>query len=345
MQFSRKAQFEQFFHNINKNYSIKNIPVSSDVTGSNYTRADYYSNATKFKPSELISDFVHITETPGKTIKSDANKNILTMSTPGNTTDKLRKENVGLNSRIGFTYGKFIAKIKFPAIINKENVWNGLTCAYWLKFHDASDWNNRSACDSAGYLDKGDDSRNSRRMKTTYYSEIDFEILKTSQHWPKKSYKYQANIPVDDPKSNHNIIVTCTNWDLACKTPKNFSIGAQKFTAGNKSYTTHRWDDWYKALTIKHEINHDSIFNKPFYYEIDWQPEKIIWRIGEDRNNMIEIGSMDKTITTIPDNQMVVVFSQEFHDSKWWPLSPFVQDLLPYPEKDITTEILEFVVE
>lgn len=341
----KNAQFEQFFHNINKNYKLNNVPVSADITGNNYLLYDYNRNAEKFKPNELISDFVQVTKSPGKTAGSDPQTNSLYIKTPGNESTGFKKENTGINSRIGFTYGKFIAKIKFPSIINKENVWNGLTCAYWLIFQDEREWNNRSICDSSGYLYKGDNTRNSPRMKTTYYSEIDFEILKTSKYWPATSYENPANIPSDDPKSNHNIIVTCTNWDLACKSPESFSVGAKEFQIGNKNYTTHRWDDWYKALTIKHEINHDSIFNKPFYYEIDWQPDKIIWRIGEEKNKMIEVGYMDNTITTIPDNQMLIVFSQEFHDSKWWPLSPFVQDLIPFPKNEIVTQVLEVVVE
>ncbi len=340
----KKAQFEQFFHNVNMNYKMNNVPLIYDVTGENYSQADYLNNAKKSEKEKLISDYVKITRSPGKTVNSDKQNNLLQMKTPGYKNDFI-KENVGISSRVGFTYGKFIAKIKFPNIINTENVWNGLTCAYWLKFQEASDWNNRTICDSLGYIHKGDAGPDSRRLKTTYYSEIDFEILKTSKYWPATSYKDKSKVPVDDAKSNHNIIVTCTNWDMACRDPKNFSIGATEFKFFDKSYVLHRWDDWYQALTIKHEIDHDEIFNRPFYYEIDWQPERIVWRIGSDLDKMIEVGYMDNSVSSIPDNQMVVVFSQEFHDSKWWPLSPFVQDMIPFPKNDIKCEILELFVE
>ena len=60
---------------------------------------------------------------------------------------------------------------------------------------------------------------------------------------------------------------------------------------------------------------------------------------------MIDVGYMDNTVTSIPDNQMVVVFTQEFHDSKWWPLSPFLQEMIPYPKNDIIGEILELQIE
>lgn len=338
------AQFEQLFHNVNQNYKFNNIPIAFDVTGDNYTQEEYKKNAEKFKQNELITDFVYITKSPGKTVYSDPKEKVLGIITPGNSTGKLKKENVGVNSRIGLTYGKFVAKIKFPEIMNRENVWNGLTCAYWLKFQDVRDWNHRSVCDSGGYIAKSDESPGSPRLKTTYYSEIDFEILKTSKYWPKTSYRDNKTVPVDTPESNHNLIITCTNWDMACRTPKDYSVGAKEFVLGDRNYITHRWDDWYKALTIKHEFPHDSIFNRAYYYEIDWQPEKIIWRIGSDLNNMVEVGYMDNTITSIPDNQMVIVFSQEFHDSQWWPLSPFVQDMIPFPKNDIRCEILEVIV-
>jgi hypothetical protein len=336
------AQFEQFFHNINKNFKIKNIPVSYDVVSDNYSQNEYNANALKYKLNELIEDFVHITDYPGKTVESDEKTNCLIMSNPGGNIKK--KENVGITSRIGFTYGKFIAKIKFPAIINCSNVWNGLTCAYWLKFQDEGDWNQRSPSKS-GYLAVEDNGPKSRKVSSTYYSEIDFEILKTSQYWPQTSYGNLSNYPKDDPKSNHDIIVTCTNWDMGCKDAANFIVGAQDFIIGGKHFTLHRWDHWNKTVTLKAPVNHDSLFNRPCYYEIDWQPNRIIWRIGTSLNNMTEIGYMDNTVTNIPDNQMVAVFSQEFHSSVWWPLSPFIQDLIPFPKNDIKGEILEFRVE
>jgi hypothetical protein len=343
----KNAQFEQYFHNINKNYSYKNIPVIYDVVRDNYSQNDYTKNKSKFSSKEFVNDCSKISDSPGKTVKSVTENNTLIIKNPGNPQKTYKKEDVGVNTRIGFTYGKFVAKIKFPPIINRENVWNGLTCAYWLKFQEEDEWNNRMECDlvNLGYLSKACDSHDCTRLKTTYYSEIDFEILKTSQFWPNTSYSSNANIPKDNPTENHNIIVACTNWDMACRMPKNFGVGARDFFNDGKHFTVHRWDDWYKALTIKNAINHDSIFNRPYYYEIDWQPDKIIWRIGHNRNNMMIVGYMDNTITTVPNNQMVIVFSQEFHNSEWWPLSPYIQEMIPFPKNDIQGEILELHVE
>lgn len=338
------AEFEQFFHSANAEYKFKNVPVISDVSN-DYTKLQYNENKEKYSFAGLISDYVRTTQHPCKTVSyDDATKNLIIKS-PGNAGTFI-KENVGVNSRIGFTYGKFIAKVRFPATISKDNVWNGITCAYWLLYQSDEKWNKRSVCEGSGYIPKSIVGETKVREKSNVYSEIDFEILKTSEYWPATSYKGKTTIPKDDPANDHNIIVACTNWDLACRMPKKFSIGATDFydPAKNK-YVVHRWDDWYKALTIKHAENHDSIFNRPYYYEIEWTPEWICWRIGPSKDKMKLIAYMDNTITTIPDNQMIIVFSQEFHDSKWWPLSPFVQDMIPFPKNDIKTEIMEMWVE
>ncbi|MFO7656104.1 MAG: hypothetical protein R6W78_03490 [Bacteroidales bacterium] len=340
-----KAHFEQLFHYIDKNFSLKNLPVVYDVVSDNYNQDDYKKNKLKFNDDKLIRDFVKTTDCPCKTVKYDTAINALTIHNPGNDVNTFRKENVGVNSRIGFTYGKFIAKIKFPSIINQDNVWNGITSAFWLLYQDGNEWNNRSICENTGYIPKSEVGETNVRVKTTSYSEIDFEILKTSRFWPKTSYKDSLNVPYDSPELNSDIIITCTNWDMACRSPEKFSIGATDFYHNNNKYVVHRWDDWNHTLTIKHPINHDSIFNQPYYFEIDWKPESLTWRIGKERNQMREIAYMDNTITTIPDNQMIVVVSQEFHDAKWWPLSPFIQDLIPFPKNDIKGEILELQIE
>jgi hypothetical protein len=340
-----KAQFEQLFDYIDQNYKLKNIPLAYDVVNDNYSQEDYNKNKTHYNNSELINDFVKTTDCPCKTVSFDTSTGYLSIANPANKNNRFRKENVRVNSRIGFTYGKFIAKIKFPAIINKYNVWNGITCAFWLKFQDDNEWNNRAICDSCGYIPKSEVGETNVRVKTTSYSEIDFEILKTSAFWPRTSYKSSTNFPTDNPQSNNDIIVTCTNWDLACRTPKNFSIGATDFIYNNNKYVVHRWDDWYKALTIKCPVKHDSIFAQPYYFEIDWEPERITWKIGKTKNNMKIIGYMNNTITSIPDNQMVVVISQEFHDSSWWPLSPFMQDYIPFPKNDISGQIFGVEIE
>jgi hypothetical protein len=42
---------------------------------------------------------------------------------------------------------------------------------------------------------------------------------------------------------------------------------------------------------------------------------------------------------------MLLIITQEFHNTKWWIGSPYSQDNIPFPENDIKGEILEVTVE
>ena len=119
----------------------------------------------------------------------------------------------------------------------------------------------------------------------------------------------------------------------------------RNFSYDNKKFTLHRWDDDYRALTSKYELNQDSVLGRELYYVIEWHPEYIIWKIGPTRENLFVIGYMDNKSTMIPDNQMELVFTQEFHLSEWWPLTPFKQEFIPYPLNEITGYIYEVEIE
>ena len=64
------AQFEQYFHNINKNIILSNIPLAYDVVGDNYTQVDYKNNKVKYLSDNLLSDCFKITDFPGRTVSS-----------------------------------------------------------------------------------------------------------------------------------------------------------------------------------------------------------------------------------------------------------------------------------
>jgi hypothetical protein len=57
------------------------------------------------------------------------------------------------------------------------------------------------------------------------------------------------------------------------------------------------------------------------------------------------VGYEDFTITSIPNNQMLLIVTQEFHNTKWWIGSPFSQDNIPFPKNDIVGEIFEVTIE
>lgn len=340
-----KAHFQQFFHSINKNYIMHNVPLVADVTGGGYTRQQYDENVKKYANS-LKNQYVSITNAPGKTVGYDPSEKAVWIRNPGNTdVASAVKENTGVKTRIGFTYGKYRAKIKFPSLLNKMNVWNGVTCAFWLLYQDEGDWNKRCACEKSGYIPKYEVGKTDNRERFNNYSEIDIEIVKTSAFWPRTCYYDGEGYQFDDGRKDHNIIVACTNWDLACRDPKKFNIGAKPIEYKGQTFMAQRWDDYYKALTSKYATDADNVVGSEVYFEIEWLPEEIIWRMGKDKNNMKIIGYMNKDNTKIPDNQMIALMTQEFHDASWWPPAPWLQDNIPFPAKDITGYIYEIEVE
>ncbi len=349
----KKAQFQQYFHNIDKNYTVYNVPEIRDVTGENFTRKEYDEFKSKYAAKESrVKMFVNSTDCPCKTVKSDPKKNSLTLTVPAVEPRKYKKEHVGLSSRIGYSYGKFRAKLKFPPMLSKDNVWNGLTHAFWLLFQgDDNSWNLRRDCGGkVGYIPKGstdDESSVNQSKKSYYYSEIDIEIVKESRYWPKTSYAHsKVKYKTDDAKNNDEIMVSCTNWDMACNEPKNFIFGAEEYFVDSIPYLMHRWNFFSKAITSKVPIKHDEIYAAPYYYfEIDWQPDKIVWRLGPEKNKLRTICVMDKDVSSIPNNQMMLMFTQEWHNEEWWPTAPFGQNFIPFPKKDIVGEILEIEIE
>lgn len=341
-----QAQFSQFFHYIDQNVVLPTIPVTADIVRDNYTQEQYKANAEKFTDAERVKDVFRISKKPCKTVIADPRTKSITMFNPGNDSLPYRKEHVGVKSRIGTTYGKYRVCVSFPEMISEENVWTGIVNAVWLLYQDNAPWNARGTCDG-GYIPK-DDNRGqwADRKNVQNYSEIDFEIVKTSRNWPVESY---AQLPVpknDSAAKNRDIMVSCTNWDLACMQPEKHVKGVLPFMIDKYKFDLHRWDSWYQAITIRTPQNHDKMFKRDYYwYEIEWTPEHIAWRIGPEKDQLELVGYMDKTVTMIPDNQMVVVVTQEFHDSEWWKPAPFNQRNIPYPKNPVVGKVLAVEIE
>ena len=340
------AEFGQFFHSIDRNVILPMAPYTGDVVDGEMTRAQYAEIAKKYGDADRIKDRFYITNAPCGTVKSDPVSHTITMFNPGNDTAPYRKEHVGVKTRIGMTYGKYRVCVQFPEMISKDNVWNGLVNAVWLLYQDNAAWNSRSICEG-GYIPK-DDMRgvNAMRKNVQNYSEIDFELVKCSPYWPKESYASVPQPPEYDAANNRDIVVACTNWDLACMQPEKHVKGVMPLVINNRRFDLHRWDSWYQAITIRTPENHDDIYKRDYYwYEIEWTPNYISWKIGPEKNQLEQVGYMDKTVTTIPDNQMIVVVTQEFHDSEWWKPAPFDQRNIPYPKNPMIGKVLAVEVE
>jgi hypothetical protein len=340
------AQFGQFFHSIDRNVILPMAPFTGDVVDGHMTQAQYEEIGKKYGDADRVKDRFWITDAPCGTVISDPVTNTITMFNPGNDSLPYKKEHVGVKTRVGMTYGKYRVCVQFPEMISEDNVWNGLVNAVWLLYQDNAAWNSRSIC-TGGYIPK-DDMRgiNAVRKNVQNYSEIDFEIVKCSPYWPKESYASVPQPPEYNSATNRDIIVACTNWDLACMQPEKHVKGVMPLMVNNRRFDLHRWDSWYQAITIRTPENHDDIYKRDYYwYEIEWTPNYISWNIGPEKNQMIQVGYMDKTVTTIPDNQMIVVVTQEFHDSEWWKPAPFNQRNIPYPKNPMIGKVIAVEVE
>jgi hypothetical protein len=60
---------------------------------------------------------------------------------------------------------------------------------------------------------------------------------------------------------------------------------------------------------------------------------------------MYVVGYMNDKLTSIPNNQMLLIVTQEFHNTQWWPGSPYQQKNIPFPSNDIKGEIYEVTIE
>jgi hypothetical protein len=173
---------------------------------------------------------------------------------------------------------------------------------------------------------------------TICYAEIDIEIVKASRTWPHQKSRV-------DERSSSDVMFCCTNWDMACADPKNYSM-RNKAQYDNQKFYSYRWNKYYNATTIKTPIPNNELFDPEYYYyEIEWKPNEIIWRVGASLDNMKVMGYMNDTFTAIPNNQMRAVVTQEYHYGEWWPPIVWDQKNIPYPKSDIVGRVYEIIVE
>ena len=342
------ALYKQFLSHVSQQYTLRNIPLIKDVVSDDdpYTMKEYEEARTKYDSTQLQYNYPFVTDCLGSTVKLN-DDNSISLINPGNDDlDNLQKESTGIMTRVGFTYGKFRGKIKFPVMLNEENIWNGLTYAFWLIYQDEHPWNNRrTSTAGGGYVDKNDDSENPVRRHDYHYSEIDIEIVKASRYWPDFYYTENEDIATENPMNNNEIMYCCTNWDLATREPVKFASGINKIPYKSNTYEAMRWYDLYKALTIKSPISNEFFKEDYYYYEIEWRPNEIIWRVGPSEDKMQLVGYMNDEYTAIPNNQMLCIVTQEYHYSEWWPPIVFEQGLIPYNKSDIEGRVYEIVVE
>ncbi len=357
----KNAPFKPFVSFVDTSSRFSNIPVIADVINDKYTMRDYNWNRTFHKKEEMITVKPGNSDCPCRQIVVDTLRSSLTITNQASGYGDWHKLSTGVMTRHGLTYGKYTVKVKMSELLNKYGVWNGLTNSVWLVSQKDEPWNNCRKCQKEGYLPRYWGKDKSDRSELTSYSEIDFEILKTVSYCPlyrfPPSYYYPVpdryntafwNVPMPAAlqRDSANVMVCCTNWDMACPGPDRYDVGCKPVSYGNETFMAHRWDYWYRALSIRTPAPDDELFASEFYYfQIEWKPEEIIWRIGPQKNKLKVMAYMNSKITSVPGNQMILVISQEFHDTAWWHGSPFEQGFIPFPENDLTGIIYEITIE
>lgn len=338
------AGFAQYVHYNDPKQNGSFVPVSADVAGTLYSQEDYQKNRTAFQPEQLIRDRFYTTKRPCSTVYFDSTSQAIVLSNPGNEDNSFRREQVGVKTRVGTTYGKFRVLIDFPELLSQDHVWNGLTNVVRLLYQDDDPWNVRGGC-VGGYIPKGTSGPGAGRALLQNHTEIGMEMSKASIHWPSTSYP-KNEVPADDRNAlNNQILIGCTNWDLACAAPKNYVTGIKTIAFDKYKFQLHRWDSWHPALSIRNQESDEKLFSQPCWFEIEWTPQHIIWKIGRDKNNMRVVGYMNSDVTTIPDNQMILIIAQEFRMPGAWQPAPYDIRYLPYPKSPLTGKILALEVE
>lgn len=356
----RRAAFHQFIHYVDASTAFDNIPLIADVQGGAYSPEDHDRYRALFPRDQLVRLRPMTTRTPCATVISDPVGKRVMMWNPASTYEDLRKENVGIRALHGLTYGRFRVKCKLTRLLSEEDMWVGLTNAIWL-INDEARGLMRRPCTKDGYMSSYYGGNKDERVPQVAYSEIDFEILKTPPYCPDRSfpppYPQQLPLPEDRNAWIHSrnetrtdgqgmITVACTNWDMACHSPPGFDVGCHDIHKDGRTFTNHRWDHDYRALTQKIEAPESELFGGDHYwFEIEWRPREITWRIGPDLEHMRVVGYMNDSITEITNVQMQLIVTQEFHNTRWWPGTPYDQGFIPFPEKDLVGEVLDVIID
>ncbi|MCB0791161.1 MAG: hypothetical protein H6595_06040 [Flavobacteriales bacterium] len=351
-----RAPFEQFIQYIDPSTTFRNVPVIADVLDNGYTPEDHDRYRCAMPESWMVDARPTTSTTPCATVRADPDRHMIELRNPASTEGHLRKENVAIRSRHGTTYGRYRIRCHLPRLLNDEDMWVGLTNAIWL-IDQGAPGNLRRACDG-GYMAHYYGGDSDERVPRVAYAEIDFEILCTPPYCPDREFPpilpQQLRGTGDrlgwwrgEPPGHQRdmITVACTNWDMACPEPPDFGWGCHPVDRDGETFLAHRWDSNYRALTEKREEPDSVLFSGPYWFEIDWRPEEILWRIGPDPDHMRLVGYMNSRVTSISNVQMLIVISQEFHNTKWWPGSRFDQGFVPFPARDYVGEVQEVFID
>lgn len=351
--------FEPFIHHLDTNARFDNITVIADASENAFTRRVYDSLLCFTPRNAFVNTTPYLVASPCANVRLDSAGKALEFRNPAASHERMRKEQAGVRARYAFTYGRYRIHARLSPLLNDSDLWNGLTDAIWL-IGAGAPGALRRPCEG-GYLAYGSDAGKEGRIPRSNYAEIDFEIMKGMPLCPERAFPPIYPQQVADPndrlawlralprevlEQHGKVAVALTNWDLACPEPPRFGIGCQDIVLDGEVFTSHRWDRDYRAITQKRMEADDELFGPDgYWFEIDWRPTEIIWRIGPSPENMRTVGYMNSKMTSIPEVPMWLAVTQEFHDTEWWPGSPYAQGGIPFPAKDLVGRVFSVRVD
>lgn len=362
------------------------VPVLADIVGDNWTQMDYTwhrnfvdrSTDPDFKETiRAINDYRHV---DGATPVPSGGNGELHLTIPGHTWDDLTdedemvkytsptgsvenlpvRESPTVTLRYPLTYGKYRAKIEFPEILSDNDVFNGITCAFWffggggrrcdndvhefdIELYPAAPPNTN---DPTGWFTYGPPRipNSNHPQLPDQYDHLDWS--------PNVSYANQ-DIRVDismfdyrNFESNCNCVHQVPNpIDPVGGIPAGVIPPMTVQTSNGQNF-----DSWRNpnpaepgriAIKQASRMNHDDMFGKDFWYEIEWTPTEVFYRIGPTENNMQLVGYMDGTQVKLPEAAEDLIINIEFLGNA----DTYATDDIPFNSEPITAKIKKVIIE
>lgn len=346
---------------------VKQLPIVQDIE--TFTQLDYNFN----KQFSAEEDFVWVRANyfdernidwangDKGNAYSDGNNKLLIVSPPSNCeTGTFIREHAGVDY-IPQKYGKFTVKVLFPRMYTDNNMWKGLWNITWLDkaFGTGDPW---------GAIPCG--------STNLWHTEVDIEHFPHSNSYPY----YNGNGDQNDPQKqyhisqwddkgleNAGIVIQYSLYDMMCANVVNPipPLGHIYVTYQGDTFTVKRDDDdpnsngdqdggvhSYKGHDPNPDIYDyisDAIrFGIPMYYQFEWTPSEMIFRIGTSLSTLEVVSYYNGNFCRIPKEYMtwiIALFSPASDQEDDYYTGSHITKYLPLRTQPEMAQILEVIVE
>ncbi len=349
------------------------VPFLADIIGDNWTQMDYTWHRNFVQRSIIrganelipaIDDYRHV---DGATPVPGPGNGELHLTIPGHTWDDITedqlvtytysngdvedlavRESPTVELRYPLTYGKYRAQIEFPEILSQDSVFNGITCAFWffggggrrcdndvtefdIELYPAhpNSWF-RYGPERVANADQHDHTDWS---PNALYSKQDIRVDISMFDYRKRASNCDCTFPVPNPIDLYSVVIEPD-------TPNIYTL-----TSGGQNFETWRnpAQDTTGRIAIKQasRIKHDELFGKDFWYEIEWTPTAVYYRIGPTENNLQLVGYMPADRVKLPEAAETLIINIEFLPNA----DTYATDDIPFNSAPITAKIKQVIIE